>query len=209
MRVTVVALVSPVHATILTPRSALAGVWRSRGKNRVSLPWRSALRRILTGMATAMAGDDAADVATRYDAQVEADSSSGTPSVASARTWSVETPGVAGSVTLLRHWVQLLVADTPHLAEALALIVSEYGTNALWHSGSGAPGGRIRVDLALTCDQVRLTVLDDGPLTVPHEWAPDCLGDHGRGLTLVSEYADEHGHYDTPDGHAAWAVIHR
>lgn len=90
-------------------------------------------------------------------------------------------PGVAGAVTLLRHWVQLLVHDAPQLAEALALIVSEYGTNALWHSGSGAPGGRIRADLTLTFDQVRLTVLDDGPPTLPSDWAPDCPDDHGRG----------------------------
>jgi anti-sigma regulatory factor (Ser/Thr protein kinase) len=92
---------------------------------------------------------------------------------------------------------------------ALALIVSEYGTNALWHSRSGAPGGRIKVDLALTANQIRLTVLDDGRSALPTDWAPDCLGDHGRGLALVSAYANDHGYDDTPEGHPAWAVVYR
>jgi anti-sigma regulatory factor (Ser/Thr protein kinase) len=210
MRVPLAALVPPVHRTILNPRSTLVRVFRSRQKNRVSPPWRGALGRRLPGMAMAIAGDDAADLVAQYGAQADAGTATGAPSAVSARTWSVEMPGVAGAVMLLRHWVQLLlVADAPHLAEALALIVSEYGTNALWHSGSGAPGGRIKVDLALTSNQIRLTVLDDGPPTVPSDWAPDCLGDHGRGLALVSAYADDHGHDDTPEGHVAWAVVYR
>jgi anti-sigma regulatory factor (Ser/Thr protein kinase) len=209
MRVSLAALVQPAHRTILSPRTALGRVLRSGRKNRVPAPWRLALGRRAAGLVAAMAGDDAADLAAPYDAAPAAHSASCTTSDASSRTWTVEMPGVAGAVTLLRHWAQLPVADVPHLAEALALIVSEYGTNALWHSGSGAPGGRIKADLTLTPDQVRLSVLDDGPATVPNAWAPDCLGDHGRGLTLVSEYADDHGHDDTPDGHAAWAVIYR
>jgi anti-sigma regulatory factor (Ser/Thr protein kinase) len=207
MRVPLAALVPPVHRAIRNPRSALVKVFRSRQKNRVSPPWSVALGRMPVSMAAALADDHCADMGRQHGAQVEADTASGAASGASARTWSVEMPGVAGAVTLLRHWVQLLVADIPHLAEGLALIVSEYGTNALWHSGSGAPGGRIRVDLALTPDRVRLTVLDDGPPTVPNDWAPDSLGDHGRGFTLVREYADDYGHYDTPEGHVTWAVI--
>ncbi|MFD0857225.1 ATP-binding protein [Actinomadura adrarensis] len=124
------------------------------------------------------------------------------------RVWRVDVPGVTGAVPLLRCWVRLLLAEDAELAEAVELIVSEYGTNALWHSASGAPGGRIGVELRVGCQQTRLTVVDDGP--VPARAAEEVdPAEHGRGLILAAAYAEETGQYDCADGHAVWALISR
>lgn len=124
------------------------------------------------------------------------------------RVWRVDVPGVANAVPLLRRWVQLLLAEEVELAEAFELIVSEYGTNALWHTASSGPGGRIRVELCISSQQTCLTVLDDGPAPARNDQEAD-PAEHGRGLILASAYADETGQYDCADGHAAWALINR
>ncbi|WP_165950199.1 ATP-binding protein [Actinomadura sp. GC306] len=120
--------------------------------------------------------------------------------------WRIDTPGVADAVPLLRRWVRLLLSAEPRLAEAFELIVSEYGTNAVWHSASGAPGGRIRVELLIGNRQTLLTVLDDGPVPVRTDEEVD-PAEHGRGLILADAHADETGQDDRADGHAAWALI--
>ncbi len=122
--------------------------------------------------------------------------------------WRVDVPGVTDAVPVLRRWVRLLLADDAELAEAFELIVSEYGTNALWHSASGVPGGRIGAELCISRRQTRLTVLDDGPVPARTDEEGD-PAEHGRGLILADAYADETGQYDCADGHAAWALINR
>ena len=124
------------------------------------------------------------------------------------RLWRVDVPGVTDAVPLLRRWVRLLLADDAALTEACELIVSEYGTNALCHSASGAPGGRMRVELRISRQQTRLTVLDEGPIPAHADDEAD-PAEHGRGLILADAYADETGQYDCADGHAAWALINR
>lgn len=123
--------------------------------------------------------------------------------------WRMDVPGVGAAIPLLRRWVRLLLADEPELAEAFELIVSEYGTNALWHSASGSPGGRIRTELCVDAQRARLTVLDDGPWAVSGDSMPVDLDEHGRGLVLAGAYADEVGYHDTAGGRAAWALIDR
>ncbi|MBA9001572.1 ATP-binding protein [Thermomonospora cellulosilytica] len=123
--------------------------------------------------------------------------------------WRVDLPGTAEAVSLLRGWVRLVLTDVPQHVDAFELIASEYGTNALWHTASGGPGGRIRVELGVTADRIRLAVHDDGAPTASSKWAPECPDDHGRGLMLVAALADEHGRHATPTGHVAWAAINR
>jgi anti-sigma regulatory factor (Ser/Thr protein kinase) len=120
--------------------------------------------------------------------------------------WQIEVPGVAKAIPLLRQWVHLLLID--ELAEAFELIVSEYGTNALWHTASSWPGGRIRAELSISSQQTRLTVLDDGPAPACTDRSADPV-EHGRGLLLADAYADETGEYGCADGHATWALIRR
>ena len=125
-----------------------------------------------------------------------------------AHVWHVDVPGVTEAVSLLRRWVRLLLADSAELTEAFELIVSEYGTNALCHSASGMPGGRIGVELRIGRQQTRLMVLDDGPIPIPADEGSD-PAEHGRGLVLAAAYADETGQYDCADGHVVWALINR
>ncbi|WP_344546245.1 ATP-binding protein [Actinomadura fulvescens] len=120
--------------------------------------------------------------------------------------WRVEVPGVAEAIPLLRRWVRLLLVD--ELAEAFELIVSEYSTNALWHTASSRPGGRIRAELHISRQQTRLTVLDDGPVLARTDQSAD-PDEHGRGLLVADSYAGDIGEYDCADGHATWALIRR
>ncbi|MFG1998376.1 ATP-binding protein [Spirillospora sp. NPDC048911] len=111
---------------------------------------------------------------------------------------------MAEAIPLLRRWVRLLLVD--ELAEAFELIVSEYSTNALWHTASSRPGGRIKAELSISRKQTRLTVLDDGPIPARPDQSAD-PEEHGRGLLLAYAYAGETGEYDCADGHASWALI--
>ncbi|WP_433465290.1 ATP-binding protein [Spirillospora sp. CA-128828] len=134
------------------------------------------------------------------------DDGASTESDRDGRVWRVEVPGAAEAIPLLRRWVHLLLDD--ELAEAFELIVSEYGTNALWHTASSRPDGRIRAELRISSQQTCLTVLDDGPAPARSDRSAD-PAEHGRGLLLVDAYADETGQYDGADGHAIWALIRR
>jgi anti-sigma regulatory factor (Ser/Thr protein kinase) len=117
--------------------------------------------------------------------------------------WVVDLPGTAASVSLLRHWVRSVVGNRD-----LELVASEYGTNALWHSASGLPGGRIRVELTVGRDGVRIAVRDDGPHPSRRGWDAESLDEHGRGLALVAAHVERAGEYVTPEGaHVMWAVV--
>jgi anti-sigma regulatory factor (Ser/Thr protein kinase) len=112
------------------------------------------------------------------------------------------------AVPLLRRWVRGLLAQVPEIAAGIELIASEYATNALWHSASGLPGGRVRAELVLTADSAQISVYDQGALDVRASGGdPD---EHGRGLVLVQGHSDKHGGGVLPDGrHLVWAVINR
>ncbi|MEV5828844.1 ATP-binding protein [Spirillospora sp. NPDC052242] len=118
-------------------------------------------------------------------------------------------PGVAESVPHLRRWVRLPLAGDADMADAFELIISEYGTNALRHSASGAPGGRIKAELSVAVEHVCLAVLDGGGPVKNGAPADDELAEHGRGLVLACAYADEAGRFDTLDGRTSWALIKR
>lgn len=125
------------------------------------------------------------------------------------QAWRVDVPGVAESVPHLRRWVRLPLSDDAELADAFELIISEYGTNALRHSASGVPGGRIKAGLACAVQHVRLAVLDGGGPAANTTRASEELTEHGRGLVLAGAYADECGRFDTLDGRTSWALINR
>ncbi|WP_158642257.1 ATP-binding protein [Actinomadura sp. WAC 06369] len=118
---------------------------------------------------------------------------------------------MAESVPHLRRWVRLPLAGDAEMADAFELIISEYGTNALRHSASGAPGGRIKAELSFTVRHVCLAVLDGGGPVVGKGVPADGgePAEHGRGLVLAGAYADEVGRFDTLDGRTSWALIRR
>lgn len=121
-------------------------------------------------------------------------------------------PGEAVSVGKCRSLARRLAADE-NQAEAAALCVSELVTNALLHSRSGLPGGRVTVSMRLCRKQgvLRISVYDDGPRTVrPTRSEPTAPGpaESGRGLAIVAAVATDWGISQSADDQSiAWCVI--
>lgn len=105
---------------------------------------------------------------------------------------SIQLGSNPANVEMARHWARchsdLGLVQGSHLA----LVVSELVTNALRHTASGLPEGKVLIQLALVPARLVLSVTDDGPLpscspSYPQvqPLCPDSL--HGRGLRLVTE----------------------
>lgn len=100
----------------------------------------------------------------------------------------------------IRSWCQRGARVQAHLAFPLVLAVSELVTNAWTHTASGAPGGRVKVQMQhLSGRLVRIAVTDDGPRPGQTVCLPrlssevDALAACGRGLRLVDRLAVEWG----------------
>lgn len=96
-----------------------------------------------------------------------------------------------------RSWATHVVRTTLACAHPLLLSLSELHTNALKHSASGLPGGRVRIEIERRRRLFLLRVTDDGPrpgapVTLPkvaaRNGAADAAempGEGGYGLGLV------------------------
>lgn len=121
---------------------------------------------------------------------------------------SASYPGIADSVPEVRRLVRALFANSPR-AYDLELITSELVTNAICHTPSGRKGGNFTVTIEYQPGRARLEVTDRG--TSP--WHPpprggDGVAQHGRGLQIVAELADEVGYSVTVgQRQATWAVL--
>ncbi|HEX2315236.1 MAG TPA: ATP-binding protein, partial [Thermomonospora sp.] len=89
------------------------------------------------------------------------------------------------------------------------LVASEIVTNAVTHSASGGPDGRLLVSVLVARDRVRLEFTDDGgAFTRPG--IPPCPDEGGRGLLIVSGLADMWGWDVGGDGRlTVWAELLR
>jgi len=121
-------------------------------------------------------------------------------------------PGTAVMVRVARAAVPILVGASPRL-EDIALVVSEFATNAVVHSRSGC-GGEFQLGIDRKPGWARVELMDEGPTGAPPPRmllpAPDGLedgeiADHGRGLRLVGGVADRWGHDSQPDAGTWWA----
>lgn len=122
-------------------------------------------------------------------------------------------PGTAVMVRVARAAVPILVGGSPRL-EDIALVVSEFATNAVRHSRSGA-GGEFQLGIDRKPGWARVELMDEGPTGAPLPavvllYAPDSLddgepADHGHGLCLVGALADRWGHDSQPGAGTWWA----
>lgn len=125
-------------------------------------------------------------------------------------TWTF--PGESATVGKCRSLARRLAVDEDQ-AEAAALCVSELVTNALVHSRSGLPGGRVTVAISVCSgqDRLRISVRDDGPRAVrPARSGPGTTGlaESGRGLRIVAAVAADWGISQPADDQGiAWCVI--
>lgn len=100
-----------------------------------------------------------------------------------------------------RSWATHVARTTPACADPLLVSLSELHTNALEHSASGLPGGRVRIEIERRRRLFLLRVTDDGPrpgaeATVPQARpveglcrAEGLLVEGGYGLALVDAMA--------------------
>ncbi|MER7207287.1 ATP-binding protein [Streptosporangium sp. NPDC000239] len=95
-----------------------------------------------------------------------------------------------------RQYVTALLTRAGYTAahmQDVVLLVSEVVTNAVVHTASSDPGGKVTVKIALDGNKIYVEVIDDGSNEVPMPRAPDDLGLGGRGLWLVEALSDSWG----------------
>jgi anti-sigma regulatory factor (Ser/Thr protein kinase) len=126
-------------------------------------------------------------------------------------SWRRVFPGRLDQVAVARSWSGQLLAGTGRADDAV-LVVTELVSNALLHTRSGQPHGWFGIELAWG-RHARIAVHDLGadrtPLlalaSVPVE---ELLGEHGRGLQLVRELAEDVGVDGSREsGHTVWALL--
>lgn len=119
----------------------------------------------------------------------------------------MDLPGVAESAGQARRYVHRLLTSLGHNeVDDIVLLVSEVVSNAVRHSDSRRPGGRVTLTLASIGDVLHVEVTDAGSATSspiePKDAAPDDAG--GRGLWLVNELATAWGWHEVPNGRVVW-----
>lgn len=119
-------------------------------------------------------------------------------------------PGEVASVPRVRHYVRDLLAAAGHAHHDDALLlVTELVTNAVRHSRSGRPGGRVTVAVADCDGMLHITVIDAGSADRRPRLRvePDGAGGGGRGLWLVQELSAAWGWQEIPAGRAVWFQV--
>ncbi|WP_150241527.1 ATP-binding protein [Nocardiopsis quinghaiensis] len=101
-------------------------------------------------------------------------------------------------VKAARRWAMQATRTTLSAAHPLLVCLAELHTNALRHTASGLPGGRVRIEIQRRSRLFLLRVGDDGPkpdaqVTVPTKLsagkAEPVLAEGGYGLALVEALA--------------------
>jgi anti-sigma regulatory factor (Ser/Thr protein kinase) len=112
--------------------------------------------------------------------------------------WRRTFPGQPDQVARLRHFVGFLLADLPNVNEIIE-VTAELANNALTHSDSRQPNGRITAEIRRwpgSCASVAVTD-DGGPNEPTLRDTPeprdmndlDVLGEGGRGLPIITAYS--------------------
>lgn len=121
--------------------------------------------------------------------------------------WTQTYPGLLSMVPAVRAFVRGLLDSSPRQNDA-ELIASELAANALRHTPSGGPGGRLVVTVSVRPGWARIALTDSGIET----WArpapvPDMVSEYGRGLHIIEQIADKLGHDIAEDGQTVWAEV--
>jgi serine/threonine-protein kinase RsbW len=117
-------------------------------------------------------------------------------------------PGTPQSVGAARQIARELLGDDHPSIETTMLLISELVTNALLHSRSGEPGGRVTVVLCTGPAGILIQVSDGGGPSEPRVSTVAADGaEHGYGLLLVDALADRWGSICSPEGRVTWCRI--
>jgi anti-sigma regulatory factor (Ser/Thr protein kinase) len=117
-------------------------------------------------------------------------------------------PGTPQSVSAARQIARELLGEEHPAIETTMLLISELVTNALLHSRSGEPGGRVTVVLCTGPAGILIQVSDGGGPSEPRvSTVPADGAEHGYGLVLVDALADRWGSICSPEGRVTWCRI--
>ncbi|MCV7366907.1 anti-sigma regulatory factor [Mycolicibacterium duvalii] len=101
--------------------------------------------------------------------------------------------------------------EIPDIARMhVELAVSEIASNIIEHSADGKPV-RLRMEVALLPDAVRITFTDDGhaaPVDLSTVAMPDDTAERGRGLAIAHRVLDEISYRRDADGNH-WTLVRR
>ncbi|MER7134385.1 ATP-binding protein [Streptosporangium saharense] len=119
----------------------------------------------------------------------------------------VALPGEVSSVPVARRHVRELLDSVGHTdTDDALLLVTELVANAVRHSHSGRPGGRVTVSVATHDGTIHIDVTDDGSTDHRPRLRSEVDADSGggRGLWLVQEIASAWGWHEVPAGRVVW-----
>lgn len=117
-------------------------------------------------------------------------------------------PGTPESVSAARQIARELLGDDHPAIDTTMLLISELVTNAVLHSRSGEPAGRVAVVLCSGPAGILIQVSDDGGPSEPRvSGMPAGDPEHGYGLLLVDALADRWGSICSPEGRVTWCRI--
>jgi anti-sigma regulatory factor (Ser/Thr protein kinase) len=117
-------------------------------------------------------------------------------------------PGTPESVSAARRIARELLGDDHPAIETTMLLISELVTNAVQHSRSGEPGGRVTVVLCTGPAGILIQVSDGGGPSEPRMAAvPGDGAEHGYGLVLVDALAERWGSICSPEGRVTWCRV--
>ena len=116
---------------------------------------------------------------------------------------SLTLPGLPEYVSDARRFVARAMGDDPR-ADSAVLLTSELVTNALMHSRSRLPGGRIVVVAVSSSAGLLVSVTDDGSDSGPPVVCGRGGDEHGNGLLLVETIADRWGYLRSDRHTTVW-----
>lgn len=130
------------------------------------------------------------------------------PVPSDAYCWRRVFPGLPYAAAAARRFVTSLLDGHPLLDDVL-VAVDELVVNALRHTRSSRPGGRVTVEVRRWPDGTAIVVGDDGGLSDPVSRDAAEHAETGRGLRMIAALADGWGWYGNADGRRVIAVFDR
>ena len=95
--------------------------------------------------------------------------------------------------------------------DELSTAVIEACTNAMEHGNGMEQLRHVEVHFLFSPDEIRVTVLDQGPGFDFHNWRPPdgLMRERGRGITIMREFTDELQFDHAPDGRFRVQLVKR
>ena len=114
-------------------------------------------------------------------------------------------PGEARSVRQARRFLHDLLPEHHPALDDLVLAASELVCNAIAHTRSGEPGGRVTVVVGRVAAALTLEITDDGGGVHPPATQDEDGGEGGRGLRIVDGLATRWGYRTRGERTTVWA----